>query len=253
MSKSSGRASSLNGWKIMLAGGVAVIALGAAGGAGAYEAVVTSSAPLEAGPSPDYPQVDELDAGAPVTVYGCVNGYEWCDVSFQGNRGWFDAQYLTVPYQGQQVPIFDYGVQIGLPVIGFSFDDYWGRYYHDRPFFGERERYAHVALPPPRSHEGRPGGAPNRGEAPHAGPARAVAPRPEENRGQAPRPEARSGPAHPEAPHPEAAHPAPRPEAARPAPRPEAARPAPHPEAARPAEHPAEAHPAEQHGEEHHE
>jgi uncharacterized protein YraI len=243
MNMSRGRASSSKNWKLLLASGAAALILAAAGAAKAYEAVVTSSAPLEAGPSPDYPQVDELDAGAPVTVYGCVNGYEWCDVSFQGARGWFDAQYLTVPYQGQQVPIFDYGVQIGLPVIGFSFDDYWGRYYHDRPFFGERERYAHVAPPPPRphddrAHEGRPGGATNRGEAPRGGPTHAAAPHPEANRGPAPRPEA-----HPAPPRPEAAHPAPRPEAARPAP---------HQEAPHPAEHPAEGRPAE-HGEEHHE
>jgi uncharacterized protein YraI len=117
-----------SGLKTVLAIGVSFVALGAGGVASAYEAYVTQNAPLEAGPSPDYPQVAQLDAGAPVTVYGCINGYEWCDVSFQDYRGWFDAQELAVPYQGQRVPIFDYGVQIGLPVITFSFNDYWNHY-----------------------------------------------------------------------------------------------------------------------------
>jgi uncharacterized protein YraI len=244
MSKTNRREAHFSGCKTMLAAGAAIIALTAAGAANAYEAVVTSPGPLEAGPSSDYPQVAELGPGAPVTVYGCLNGYEWCDVSFQDNRGWFDAQQLAVPYQGQQVPIFDYGVQIGLPVIGFSFNDYWGRYYHNRPFFGERARYVNIPMPAPRAHEGRPGFAPGRGPGP--------GPHPEMARpgGPGPHPEmARpGGPApHPEnAPHPEpVAHPG-----APPHPAPQAARPPEHPPA-KPAEHP-EAKPAE-HPEEHHE
>ncbi len=226
MSASRGRLSLSSGWKLALATGAATVALGSAGVAKAYDAVVTASAPLEAGPSPDYPQVAELDSGAPVTVYGCIGGYEWCDVSFQGNRGWFDGQLLAVPYQGQQVPIFDYGVAIGLPVITFSFNSYWNHYYHGRPFFAERGRYANIPAPPPRSHDGRPGPGPGAHPGPRPGVARSEAP-----------------PAHP---RPEA-HPAP----ARPAPQ---ARPPEHlPE--HPVEHQAE-HPAEHpeaHPEDHHE
>ncbi len=120
----------------------------------AYQAYVTTPAPILAGPTPDYPPVVDLNPGQPVAVYGCLDGYSWCDVAIEGYRGWFDAGLLSYPYEGGSVPLYDYGYRIGIPVIGFSFDDYWRRYYYDRPFFRERERWARV--PPPRPREDRP-------------------------------------------------------------------------------------------------
>ncbi len=231
-------------WKIALTAGIALATASVAGGANAqYEAYVTSSAPLLAGPSPDYPAVAGLEPGTPVEVYGCVSGWEWCDVSFQGVRGWFDGQLLAYPYEGERVPIFDYGPRIGLPVITFNFDDYWGRYYHDRPFFGERERWARVPPRELRSHEGRPGP----GAAFH----------PEGEHGPGPRPEGERGPGrdaqHPEmvrpgAPAPQGEHRGPPPQAQQPAhaqrpgpaPAPQAQHPAPapHPQGEKPAPRP---------------
>ncbi len=251
---------------LALAAGTALAALSMAGSAGAYEAVVTYQAPLLAGPSTGYPPIADLYAGSPVEVYGCLDGWDWCDVSFQGYRGWFDGQMLGVPYEGQQVPIFDYGYAIGLPIIGFDFNDYWRRYYYNRPFFGERGRYAHVAMPPPRPHEGRPhfegehgsgpGGRPGfeqgrpgfeqgrpgfqqgseqgHGPAPQGRPgfdqghAPAQQARPEGDQGRGPGPRMQAD--RPQAPHPEAARPAP--QAQHPAP--QAPHPAPAPQAQAP-------------------
>jgi uncharacterized protein YraI len=172
--------------RILLAAGTALMALGISAGAQAYEAFVARPAALLAGPSPDYPPVLNFNGGEPVEVYGCLQDYSWCDISFQDYRGWFEADLLAYPYEGQRVPLYEYGYRIGVPVIGFSFDDYWGRYYYNRPFFRERERWAR--LPPPHFEErhfegprfegrpnyngehfdGRPGYGPNRGPGPGA-------------------------------------------------------------------------------------
>jgi len=235
-------------WKPILAAGVAAIALGMTGEAHALDAFVTSSAPLEAGPSPDYPQIATLEAGAPVAVYGCLNGWDWCDVSFEGYRGWFDGQLLAVPYQGERVPVFDFGPQIGVAVTAFSFDSYWEEHYRGRPFFTERERYAHIQPPPPRPHEGRPGS----GAHPVPGPAPAAAPRPEMGRpgepshaeaarpGEPPNPEHAPRPQPASHPEPQAQHPQPHPQS-QPGPAPHPAPPG-HPPESKPAEHPDEHH-----------
>jgi uncharacterized protein YraI len=119
------------------------IAFGLAHGARAYEAYITSGAALLAGPAPDYPPVADLSPGEPVQVYGCLDGYSWCDVSFQGYRGWFDGRLLAYPYQGIRVPLAGFGGQVGVPVVIFSLEDYWGRFYRDRPFYRDRARWVH--------------------------------------------------------------------------------------------------------------
>jgi len=210
-------------------------------------AYTTGTVTLEAGPAPDYPVVGSFGAGTPVTLYGCLDGYVWCDVSYQDARGWVDGQALAYPYQDQRVPIAVYGPELSLPVVTFTFGSYWDEHYHGRPFFAERERFERHAPPPPPPHREAPpplpprgGGAPHPGEAhpPERGPGPAVAhPEPAH-----PQPEAR--PAAP-APRPQpqpAAHPPEPPHPAAPA---QAPHPVPPPQAA----HPPEPHPAEEHHE----
>jgi hypothetical protein len=74
-----------------------------------------------------------------VTVYGCLSGYNWCDVSWSGERGWVSGSYLA--YAGERYarqPIPDIGLSIGLPVIGFSPEVYHRRYYAGRPWYHDR-------------------------------------------------------------------------------------------------------------------
>jgi uncharacterized protein YraI len=138
------------------------------------QAAAYTSAPVYvyAGPSGDYPVVSSVDGGVPVTVMGCVSDYSWCDVAFPGLRGWVYAAYLSYPYEGQYVPLQGYGSVIGLPIIGFSLGAYWGNFYRGQPWYGERERWAHV--PPPgyggRPSEPRPGAHPHEQGRPFAAP-----------------------------------------------------------------------------------
>jgi uncharacterized protein YraI len=192
--------------RILLAAGIAVAALGVSSAANAYEAYVTANEPLLAGPGVDYPPVADLSSGEPVQVYGCVDGWYWCDVSFQGYRGWFDGSQLVYPFEGQRVPLGAFGVRVGIPVIRFSFDEYWGAHYRDRPFFAERARYAGFGVRP------RGGQAPHpevQRAPPHLDPGHAP-----EQRHAAPRKPAADQASHPRPQ--EQAHPAPAPRAAQP-------------------------------------
>lgn len=145
--------------------------LAASGIAGAQNAYTAKPMNLRAGPNRDYPMVAQLDAGAPLDVHGCLDGYAWCDVSFEDTRGWLYAGGISFVYNGDRVPLYSYGPRLGLPIITFSLGAYWGNYYRGRPFYAQRNTWAHRNFPaptrvpsrsrggpPPMSH-GRPSGS----------------------------------------------------------------------------------------------
>jgi len=168
--------------KLALIIGIALGILTAPSRAFAYQAFITSGASLLSGPGADYPPVADISGGEPVEVHGCVGGYGWCDVAFQGYRGWFDARLLAYPYQGQRVPLISFGAQIGVPVVSFSVEDYWGRFYRDRPFYRERARWAAKAPPPGPAQPRGVGG-------PHLPPTPTMQPHPPSHRAERPQAE----------------------------------------------------------------
>lgn len=120
---------------------------------------VTTNVNLRAGPDTSYPAVAVLGAGSPLDIFGCLDAYTWCDVDWQGYRGWVAAQYLQYDYRGRRVGLPDYAPMIGVPIIGFSVDNYWGRYYRDRPWYGDRYRWSQppgYRPPPPGGYYGAP-------------------------------------------------------------------------------------------------
>jgi uncharacterized protein YraI len=143
------------------------------------EAYTSEPVDLYAGPGDAYPVVTEIGPNVPVEVMGCVGDYSWCDVALPGVRGWVYAGYLTYPYQGSYVPLEGYGAAIGLPIVSFAIGSYWGSFYRDRPWYHDRDRWAHVPPPergarppePPRYH-GEPPGAAGRPPPPQMGGAR---------------------------------------------------------------------------------
>jgi uncharacterized protein YraI len=120
----------------------------------AQDAFTSTAVWLRAGPSVGYPSVLLLGGGTPVTVHGCLPDWGWCDVSSGYARGWVAGGYLNSPYQGVRRPIVGFGAQIGFPIVAFSLNDYWGRYYHDRPWYRDRAHWMH--RPPPRPTPPRP-------------------------------------------------------------------------------------------------
>jgi len=111
-------------------------------------AYTAKSAHLRAGPARDYPVVAILASGFPLEVQGCLSNYSWCDVIAGQSRGWLYSGNITYYYQNQYVPMLSYGAVIGIGVLSFLIDDYWGRYYIDRPWYPNRQRWVH--RPPPR-------------------------------------------------------------------------------------------------------
>lgn len=122
----------------------------------AADGYVTGDVTLRAGPDIDYPAVDMIPAGAPIGIEGCTDGWEWCDVVFNDERGWVAGNFIQDEYDDQPVLVPAYGERLGIPVVSFSIVTYWDRYYVSRPFYRERERWYHRPpphhAPPPPSH-----------------------------------------------------------------------------------------------------
>jgi uncharacterized protein YraI len=110
----------------------------------ATSAVATTELNMRTGPSTGYEVVDVIPDGGRVTVYGCVGGYNWCDVSWNGYRGWASGNYLA--YLGERYyrdPIPSIGVTIGVPIIRYDRDHYFDRWYRHRRHEIRHDRREH--------------------------------------------------------------------------------------------------------------
>ncbi len=96
---------------------------------------------LRAGPGRDYPTIEVLRRDTRVTVFGCLDRFDWCDVQRGRQRGWVDGDSLVIPYQGRRVGIIEYGPRLRLPMLTFSFDNYWDTYYRRAGFYRDRDSW----------------------------------------------------------------------------------------------------------------
>jgi uncharacterized protein YraI len=115
------------------------------------QAFTTQAVNLRAGPDRSFPLVSWMQAGTPVNVFGCLNGWHWCDVAFGFNRGWVYGRFLSIPFGNQPVLIMNSGPRVGLPVVTFSVGPYWGAHYRNQPWFHQ---------PPPPQFRPPPPGRP---------------------------------------------------------------------------------------------
>ncbi len=125
--------------------------------ADAAPGVVTQNINLRAGPGIDYPLVAQLPAGTPAEIFGCLQGWGWCDVAIQDARGWAAGAGLQLLYDDRPEPLVNYGAVIGIPLVGFDVDSYWGRHYRGRPWYHDVGRWRGEG-----QHGGPPGGLPGR-------------------------------------------------------------------------------------------
>jgi uncharacterized protein YraI len=124
-----------------LAAVMAFMALTAAA-AQAAPGVATANVNMRTGPDTEFPSVGVIPEGAPLDVFGCLDDESWCDVGWEGNRGWVFSEYLGFDYRGQVTPLPDAGIAaFGIPVVVFSTVEYWNRYYVGRPWYRDRDRW----------------------------------------------------------------------------------------------------------------
>ncbi len=142
------------------------------------QAFTTSSVNLRAGPDRSFPIVSWMQGGTPVTVFGCLNGWHWCDVAFGFNRGWVNGRFLAVPWNGQQVLIMNAGPRVGVPFVTFSVGPYWSAHYRGRPWYGQPPPPGWGPPPPPRPAPPPPGRPPPPTARPPAAPPPPPAARP---------------------------------------------------------------------------
>ncbi|WP_255720171.1 SH3 domain-containing protein [Oryzibacter oryziterrae] len=150
---------------------VAAVALGLAtvpvAAEAASQAWVTGNVNLRTGPSTQYYPIMVLPAGSQVQVYGCLQGYSWCDVSYYQERGWVSSRYLSLFYNDQQTYV-PYRPRVTVPFLTFNFG-YWDNYYVGRPWYTHRPPAYNppiyrppVYRPPvyrPPVYQGQPGNA----------------------------------------------------------------------------------------------
>ena len=104
-------------------------------------ATLTAGVHLRAGPDIFYPSVVIMPPGAAVQVFGCEAGFNWCDVAWGVQRGWVDAAFLQATAPSGPVIIANSAPMLGVPVVTFSFNNYWGAHYVGRPWYSRRAFY----------------------------------------------------------------------------------------------------------------
>lgn len=108
----------------------------------AAEGYSTANVNMRAGPSTQYPAVTVIPVGASLDIHGCLADVPWCDVEFYGGRGWVAGQYVQAVYQQRRVYVDpQYYRPLGIPTVVFSVDNYWDRYYRNRDFYRDRDRW----------------------------------------------------------------------------------------------------------------
>lgn len=107
-------------------------------------ATVMTDLNLRAGPGPAYPVITTIPANTAVIIYGCDAALAWCDLDWNGNRGWSYSAYLTyggtvtaplpAPMPLPQV------VQNAPPTVVYDQEAYFNQYYQNQTFYNDRAR-----------------------------------------------------------------------------------------------------------------
>jgi len=125
--------------------GILAFALFAPIAAQAADGRLSSVVQLRAGPGDEYPTVRRLAAGLSVEIHGCLKTWEWCDVSWRGNRGWADARAVDYGHRDQPMPVAQFGAQSGLPEVTFQLNSYWDDHYNADPWYAKRDTFSRTS------------------------------------------------------------------------------------------------------------
>ncbi len=104
--------------KLMIAGGALTLLAGYANAA--MVATTASDISVRSGPGEDYPEVGLATRGSDAVLDGCLDGSAWCRIEVNGVRGWANADYLSVMYEGAPVVLRERRSEINVPVVTYE-------------------------------------------------------------------------------------------------------------------------------------
>ena len=104
--------------KLMIAGGAFALMAGYANAA--MVATTASDLSIRSGPGEDYPEVGLATRGSDAVLDGCMDGSSWCRIEVNGVRGWANADYLNVLYEGAPVILEQRRSQMNVPVVTYE-------------------------------------------------------------------------------------------------------------------------------------
>jgi uncharacterized protein YraI len=94
---------------------VAVGALFAAGAANAETGYTINTFHIFTAPEHDSARIETVPANARVHIFGCLQHRDWCEVAWNGARGWMDSNGLEVFDRGRRVRASD----VDMPIVRF--------------------------------------------------------------------------------------------------------------------------------------
>lgn len=96
----------------------AVAALGLAGAAAAETAAVAGTdLNLRSGPGVQYDVTGVIAGGDDVTVKGCIEEANWCEVTYGDQEGWAYGDYLAAEVGEEFQPLYPHRQEVGVTVI----------------------------------------------------------------------------------------------------------------------------------------
>lgn len=95
------------------------VALLTLSGAAMAQTVASASTELNvrSGPGVQYPVIGSIVAGSDVSVLGCIDSANWCEIQTPGIAGWAYGDYLTVSAGDQIVSLYPNRQTVGVTVI----------------------------------------------------------------------------------------------------------------------------------------
>jgi uncharacterized protein YraI len=81
---------------------------------------VTTIGPVHLRTAPNWSAglLSNVPASSRITINGCTSKWDWCSVTFHGDRGWVPGSYVLADLPGGEVPVTEYTTRTHLPVIG---------------------------------------------------------------------------------------------------------------------------------------
>lgn len=104
--------------KIVPLAALATVVL-AAPAAAATIATAVTPLNIRSGPGPQYPVIGAISTGANAVISGCIEGSQWCQVTYAGRQGWAYSQYMTMSAAGGS-PVVLSQQAAGVPVVTYQ-------------------------------------------------------------------------------------------------------------------------------------